>query len=50
MAERDDRGRQPDEVLAGTSPGERLHQAPAGGPAAARAARLTRDSVCTSYG
>jgi hypothetical protein len=30
--------------------GAQTRPAPAGGPAAARAARLTRDPVCTSYG
>jgi len=46
VTERDDRERHP----ADGRPGDRPRPAPAGGPAAARAARLTRDPVCTSYG
>jgi len=49
MAERDrDRGHGDEERAA--SPDERTHPSPAGGPAAARAGRLTRDPVCSSYG
>jgi hypothetical protein len=46
VTERDDLERHPADGPAGARP----RPAPAGGPAAARAARLTRDPVCTSYG
>jgi hypothetical protein len=50
VTERDDLERHPVDAQPGAASGDRRRPAPAGGPAAARAARLTRDPVCTSYG
>ena len=50
MTERDDLAWHPTDAQPDAASGERVHPAPAGGPAAARAARLTRDPVCTGYG
>lgn len=50
MTERDDRERHPTDGRSGGASGAQPRPAPAGGPAATRAARLTRDPVCTSYG
>jgi hypothetical protein len=50
MTPTDDHERPPEGSQPDAAPAERRRPAPAGGPAAARAARLTRDPDCTSYG